>query len=423
MDAEALSEKLAKNILPVTYFVGILGIFGIAGNACVLYVYKYKYQTCNFRTFVICLATTDFVSCLFVFPCEIAGHRIWFSYPETAAWFCKLKSTIYPITVLTCSLTLLFISVDRFRKVCRPFRWQIKSNIALCLCFTAFGISLIMTIPSPILFGIQTQNITYAGNTIEISSCQKDNVYKNTVWMTVYIVSMYYTPIMVFMIATTILYGLILRRSFVKTSKYGSGMGKPPAIRNDTSSDLSSKLNTHAIAGSKDKTQLNNETSDKLTDSRFASVQIHGTGPQSADKIISATQADGIQDVVSINNITESGSSRVNSMCIADCETLSMNKRKTSLMMQTLSRKTVIMLIVTLIFNVTMLIYFCAFFLIILKLHIFEVATMNTTWLLFLSWRLYFINHVVNPIVYGFLDKRFRTGLRNTLITRYFKAK
>lgn len=78
-----------------------------------------------------------------------------------------------------------------------------------------------------------------------------------------------------------------------------------------------------------------------------------------------------------------------------------------------LRRKTLIMFILTAVFIITSVLYFCLIGLMsdaddfLLRLSHTEQAV----WLFFL--RLYFINSVINPILYGFLDPRFRKSLWN----------
>ena len=213
MDADVLSQEFADSVLPVTIIIGVLAVCGLLGNSSVIYVYKWKYTKCNFRTFVLFLAMVDFISCLFVFPTEMAGHRIWFSYPKSAAWFCKLKTSIYATAVFVSSYILLLISLDRFRKVCRPLGWQISQNVALRLCLFIFGL-MILIIPCPILFGVQTSNITYEGQHIVITSCGRDDDYKDSIWITIYVAIFYYVTVISFMVTTMVLYGMILRRLF-----------------------------------------------------------------------------------------------------------------------------------------------------------------------------------------------------------------
>ena len=89
-------------------------------------------------------------------------------------------------------------------------------------------------------------------------------------------------------------------------------------------------------------------------------------------------------------------------------------KQKHASAKQRIRNKSLIMFVVTLIFNITTLIYFCIFTVVIRREHIFEIVTPRSTGVFFFFWRVYFINHVINPVVYGSLDPRFRQVLKKS---------
>lgn len=502
MDATSLSEEFANSVLPVTIFFGILATFGFLGNIFVLYVYRYKYPPCNFRNFVCCLAITDFVSCLFVFPSEIVGHRMWFSYPRSAVWFCKLKTFIVGIAVMTTSLLLLLIAVDRFKKVCRPLGPQISHQIAFRLCVASLALAVFMTTPIPILFGIQHENITHGGENIEITSCEKDEAYKDTNWMAIYLIIMYYLPIVLFMATTTLLYCIILRKMFSrkflnypyrtlaqKKNSYSNeeAYSERRATVNSVIYDRRSTVNSvvcdlkrngdiKALDKNKPKTdesalEPNNDISDlahiensavhtrntesKQTDQRQA-ITNHATEKNLTinANIKQTDKTHSNQKLTVPETLINGGKGKLLATCISEDATKQKltdyvkvsepvktrnnhrhsgddnlihsergtgersdkfvpvtKKTKTTTCASAkprVMRKTTIMFVVTLIFNLTMLIYFCALFVIIRKKHIFEVVDTNSAAILFFCWRIYFINHVINPVVYGVLDYRFR---------------
>lgn len=637
MDATELSAEFANSVLPVTVIIGILAVFGIFGNACVIYVYKWKYSPCNFRTFVLCLALIDFTSCLFVFPTEMYGHRIWFSYPKSAAWFCKLKTSIYAVAVFTSSYVLLLISIDRFRKVCRPLGWQIKQKVARGLCLFIFGLSMILIIPCPILFGIQTSNITYSGHSILVSSCSRDDRYKDSIWITIYVGVVYYVCVITFMVTTMVLYGKILRTlfcgEFLKEIDYTEELKRKSRMMmkaeevsgdetsegfsifsSDTFQDASSTWNDHSditsepqltlmksddglqtfakenleteqskgfinkaiqedsqpeftatqvepVASKADteapvdmrsincslnnesKAQLqiknsdlpkNNETatgSDEETsqmttdtenksnqigtktelqiesdcaykdyirvETEFQSNQIRsdietntihtesiieveentpnfkndlkfqdsnvgkmtttqttelqGIDELHSDKVMPDTKqqilhiqiASGIDTEIELQISSESDTKDDENIADteprtpAELQTVhkqntvhfdikdertskvrstirkrSKKKHTRSSSKQRIKSKSLVMFVVTLIFNITTFIYFCIFTVVIRKAHIFEMVTTDTAGIVFFLWRLYFINHVINPVVYGFLDPKFKQVVR-----------
>ena len=649
MDADTLSEEFANSVLPVTILIGILAVFGLVGNSSVIYVYKWKYSKCNFRTFVLCLAMVDFISCLFVFPTEMVGHRIWFSYPKSAAWFCKLKTSIYAIAVFVSSYILLLISIDRFRKVCRPLGWQISQKVALRLCLFIFGLCLILIIPCPILFGIQTSNITYEGENIVITSCGRDDEYKHSVWITIYVAILYYATVITFMVTTMVLYGMILRKLFcgnflkeidhteelkrrskLKMAELSDDETRDGVFSSDTFLDHSSTFaDEHNLKDEPKLIKIESgerlciEYTDKDGNVRTETIQYTNNSHEDVDenpRPISSTRESAVSDITTLTIGQGSDATRPHcnnsSVCLSECDDLNpgldkgiidsmemlnesnsivtgriiamdtlkgvINKayipdlekgsnsskskvskmqstdmttnvceeydtdhgktklpqsessdketatckgleneaknqdapdtaiidsvNKTSKDLQTtklcdstedvseerndnktdehpdefnlnvqnlaqvlqgesagkylkgtvhfdkpiieqvngasidttmdntlkknkvrekhelkhknakqrIRNKSVIMFVVTLIFNITTLIYFCIFTVVIRKEHIFEIVTPKSTGVLFFFWRVYFLNHVINPVVYGSLDPRFRKVLKKS---------
>lgn len=430
MDARELSKVFAESVFPVTIFYGALAFLGILGNVSVLYVYKRKYSYGNFKILVMCLAVTDVVSCLFVFPCEIVGHRVWFSYPKSAAWFCKMKTAIGGISVLTSSSVLLLISVDRFRKVCRPFGWQIKPRYTVYLCFLSLVISVVLTLPVPILFGIQTQNITYAGQVLKIFSCQNDDLYKNTDWMTIYLATMYYMPIVAFMFTTSVLYGLILRRIFsgklLLDAAQFKHISKPKEnVCDDLKQSVLSSNVTPDCTNTLEMDESDEESLKTKKDGKSKlTVQVIQPGSTSlaeAECPIQGAQNTGSlsQDGTHYHTIITKQAKTLPSV-VADTDNGTWNNRKAAKTKprskgsrRRVTRKTAIMLTVTLIFYATIIVYIGVFLLVLRKRHIYELASTKTVVILVLCWRIYFINHVINPLVYGLLDKRFRQAVSN----------
>ena len=75
------------------------------------------------------------------------------------------------------------------------------------------------------------------------------------------------------------------------------------------------------------------------------------------------------------------------------------------------SRKLVIMFVLTMVFVVTMTMYVSITQVITPKLVDNSLSKTEMV-LYFIGWRLYFMNYMVNPFLYGVMDQRFRTGLK-----------
>ena len=75
-------------------------------------------------------------------------------------------------------------------------------------------------------------------------------------------------------------------------------------------------------------------------------------------------------------------------------------------------RKTLIMLILTTVFIVTMTLYIALLSLVAETDNILRKISNTEKVLFFFFWRFYFINCVINPLLYGQMDPRFRKGLK-----------
>ena len=523
MDAEHLSQKFADSLLPTTVFFGIIGGFGIIANAYVFYVYKNNYSRCNFRTFVLCLALVDFFSCLFVFPSEMYGHRILFSYPPSAAWFCKAKTVLSGADVFMSSFVLLLIAIDRFKKVCRPLGKQMKTKTALRLCLLIFGIGSVFVIPCPILFGIQTSNITYEEENFEITSCMKDDEYKDSMGLTIYVAIAYYSPVVAFMVITMVLYAMLIRKIFfgsflkfekkIPCTKYGAPAdneqstsepdviaGSETEMNRDVDEDnadneitdienielqVIDNQETIKESGTNDEREIQDTSDSKKVDinmtvesdrpiegKRISGKKLIRNDPRKNEEM-DMENSEGSQkknpklnpnkvkrfderdiplpkvqdkgqanenrmkneDIQDGSNKETINSNKVHKLVLNELKTIHKQKinslpnaftRKTAVGKETFKRlknqrvcrkrniktRSLIMFVVTLIFIITTSIYFSIFTLVYRKENILDLVSPDFAALFFLCWRIYFINHIINPFVYGFLDPRFRKAIK-----------
>ena len=72
------------------------------------------------------------------------------------------------------------------------------------------------------------------------------------------------------------------------------------------------------------------------------------------------------------------------------------------------------MFVITLIFSITILIYFCTFAVVYRTGHLLEIVSVRHVCVFVLFLRIYLFNYVINSIVFGFLDPRFRLGIKQS---------
>ncbi|XP_053406564.1 neuromedin-K receptor-like [Mercenaria mercenaria] len=176
--AEQMNDEFRKAVLPVTVFVGVEAVVGFFGNLLVIYVFLFHYHVCNFRYFVLCMAFIDFTSTLTTMPGEIVTQLYWYIYPYRIV--CKIKSFFNIFTVTAEALCLLTIALDRYRKVCAPFGWQIRPNIAVILCGVIYVLAFILALPVAIFWGIHHSEYQYKNYTVTTTICEKDEQFNGT---------------------------------------------------------------------------------------------------------------------------------------------------------------------------------------------------------------------------------------------------
>lgn len=178
---EQLNSEEVERLIPLLLYLGIIACTGIPGNTVVFLVYRNSWRRCISRFFIWWLAVIDITSC-FVLFLEIVNVVNQFTY--TNAWLCKLTIffTIWP--VITSGLGLGLISIDRYRRVCRPLQKQITHKMARLMCFVTVIIALLFSWPSLILFGIYETNIEMYNVTSK--GCSIQNKYQGTSYMLIY---------------------------------------------------------------------------------------------------------------------------------------------------------------------------------------------------------------------------------------------
>lgn len=179
---EELNEKLFVLHIPALVFVAIAMVVGIVGNLLVVIIYKRNYRRTNHRYFILFLAIIDLLACSTGLPFLIASLRL--PYLMTSAIACKVLRYFHYMTNNSSGLLLVVISVERYRKICRPFKIQWSPKQILYLCIVTVFISAIIAIPAPIFFGKSIID-TGIGN-ITGYQCYIDEKYKGTHMMEVY---------------------------------------------------------------------------------------------------------------------------------------------------------------------------------------------------------------------------------------------
>lgn len=184
---EILEEKNRESadlFLPAIVYTSVLMTLGTIGNSLTLIVYmKHLVKPSTKRLFILVLASCDFISCTILLPALIAEN--YFSYTFTAYRVCKGIRYLLYFAPYSSIFTLLLISLERYRKICHPFNWQITLSLAKkLLCVLTVILPAIFATPAAIFSGFSTIN-TGVGN-ITGADCHNADEFKHTPFPLIY---------------------------------------------------------------------------------------------------------------------------------------------------------------------------------------------------------------------------------------------
>lgn len=156
------NEALTK--IPTFLCLALLTPFGIVGNAGVIYVYGFRLKKTNLQHFITLLAVFDIVCCLVAFPLKMV--ELWLPVMYPSGLLCKVQNSIICFTCVASALTLLIISVDRYKKVCRPTQSQMTLMHAKILFLVITIVSLAFAVTAALVYDRRNLSLTDGGDLV-----------------------------------------------------------------------------------------------------------------------------------------------------------------------------------------------------------------------------------------------------------------
>ena len=427
--AEDLSREMTKTVLPVTLIIAVEALFGLIGNIFILIVYYKWYKICSFRYFVLYMAFIDLTSSLTTLPGEIVSQTNWYSYPSDT--LCKAKSFFNVFTVWSTGLILFLLAHDRYRKICHPLSWQIPVRTSARLCFACIMFSLIIASPTAVFWGTQNYEYNHGNYSTRVCICEKADSYANDLVPFFYVLCALVTPMFLIMLTTSLLNICTGRKLLIglkqsdKCSQNGA-CGMPAVGLDDSSIQYSSiDLETddsyqRAISKRRSSFPAGKSTLRRKLLSDTASRFQHSERkldviPENNNGLVYLKKHTHIE-LFPIRRLRFSREKFFSdSHAFAPHMSLRrLNMWQNSYLKHRLSsrrRKTLIMLILSGVFIVTMSLYLGLVCKVANTEGVLKTLTNVQKVQFFFFWRLYFINSVINPLLYGFMDQRFRKGL------------
>ncbi|KAL4231560.1 hypothetical protein ACF0H5_009141 [Mactra antiquata] len=402
-----LNARYARSLLPVTITFGVFTVVGVVGNIIVLLVFALgrAYRNNNFRVFVISLAIIDLLTSAFLIPAEIIKHRNFFSFGNIA--MCKIKCLFNVWAACAAALSLLIISIDRYRKVCQPLRKQIGPQLAMRLCvFLSFFVSIILSVPGAVMCGIKRANMTdmYVNQTTTVFVCETEDRFKDHILRTLYKYNfiLLLVGVSIACIVMYILIGLQIARH------WGS---VPTNFRKDSGKDQNSDFTSETFGKMKSGSDNREKSDSKVSIStNITDSPTNSPSPSKPKRPPLVRQGTSVDDEKAAKKrlVKQLSAASAGSRDDGTARRRNMSRSASGFGLRKFPYKTLIWFILTLVFIITYILYLG------LSTKTSQLTKMDVPqFTLFQSfYRLYFINNIINPIVYALLDKNFRKATR-----------
>ncbi|KAL3887148.1 hypothetical protein ACJMK2_027101 [Sinanodonta woodiana] len=452
---EHLNEELWALNIPAVVFVLFCMILGLFGNIIVVYIYWRTFHRSNHRYFILCLAFLDLIGCL------IGGSYMTYSlrlpYLMTSSTICKISRYFHYLVNQGSALLLLVIAVERFRKICRPFKKQISHRQTFLLCVITVGFSAVVSIPAAVLYGDST--IITGVNNISGITCFITDEYHNSIFSKSYMIFLLVETVVI-TVVMGVLYTFIIRTLWSQKNLVHSDAMLSVRVRNNT--DVAS-TNSYSLEylDESDKTvncknridKDDNQTHIKNTDNNLyqknAAVISHSIETLSSQRSKIKPHATNVTKITSFGLDSQSNKNFVgkvpdleigkdrqkidlSSKATKHGKTCNNNSTKSDapnkVTKEKQRKRSVEVIRVTFMLFLITLVFCLSFYphLVLIQLAtshdaFVENLTAPEVSVFQLFLRIFIINNSANPIIYGLCDSKFRTECRN-LFRRTFRC-
>ena len=360
-----LNDRKVHEYIPVLIYISVGMVIGTVGNAAVCYVYSRKMERTGTNQFVVMLGACDFLSCVFSMPMEL--FRVSTPHIFQSHEACKLSLLIATAIAVDSGFIIFAISIDRYRRMCRPFDTQLTPKMAKRVSAAIIVTSLVFVWPSWIIYGMR-RTPTHSNETTGGCECGIDQVMFDTIYPRLF----YY----ILLTLSVLLFSIIFLLYFL----------------------IAIKVWRH-----KNKRRPNSAT--------LPSVGLAKDGKGTGNSILKIPYPPTLESEVSIDSSRTRLKLDRSKRTRKQKQQLQQPEKSSKGSLLRVSRTSSIMALIAVTWVLS---YMPHVILVMLEIHIkeFRQELSSTGDVLFqLAVRSYLLNNAVNPIIYGVFNMRFRREL------------
>ena len=417
---EELNDALVELHIPVIVFIMILMVIGVFGNLLVLWIYTKKYHPSTHRCFILCLAWIDMVACAIGMPLLIVSMFYPYMFPSEEA--CKILRCLHVFLVVASAFVVLAIAIERHRRICFPFSGEMSLRKIKIMCGVASFLGFLVAIPAILVYGhspVETGVNNITGHECFINPKYADTWFPRGYYvfqLLITLICILILGIFYFRIGRQILWHQKFvrentysqRTRTVRTLKDSSSGEKSPTgsqsfvFKNPVEVNDNESINEGKIG---DKEKLKNSSrastpSRKSFDEAKPKTDPYGNLLKKAVKITLMRSRSATPDPTIKNSPPkiETQRSRLDSSKSDQSTGPSVRTRKVTMMLFIIT----IVFVLSFIPHLSIIIWLAVRPSVIDDLSSPSIITYN------IFFRSFVINNMANPIIYGFVDKKFR---------------
>ncbi|KAL4234733.1 hypothetical protein ACF0H5_006375 [Mactra antiquata] len=147
--------QIAKSI-PVLCFISLIMIVGTIGNVLVIFTYIKRVEKSTTNLFIFSLAIFDVINCCLGLPVEM--HDILNPYTNDKPYLCSIHVFISYSADISSGLIIVFISFDRYFRIATPHQGLSVKNSKLAIAMICIASCIIASLT---LYVYGTEHVTF----------------------------------------------------------------------------------------------------------------------------------------------------------------------------------------------------------------------------------------------------------------------
>ncbi|XP_078341604.1 uncharacterized protein LOC111110281 [Crassostrea virginica] len=398
-----LLSRYSDIALGSTILIIIGGVIGVIGNITIIFLYFFRIKEKGERHFIPLLAIVDLLGCLASPPYYILDNEYLYNYPSFIG--CRILTFLQICIPGMSGHTLLLISIQRYMLVCKPFGpkmtlfWKRVSFGIVCL------VSLVYSFPLLATAGVYEEVIPFMNQTVTTEVCKFFSGISMP--MTAYVILLF-----VFMVVNIVLtvgfYIPVLMRIAVSlrfsSNKYEVNRDSNAYSHGESSqATRTSEIDIGSTGPEKIRSSIKMKDLETNKNATTSTKRVHfESSDQPSEQPITTVTSNNFKTISPKPPFDHTVSSPKSQGDMKGKSKTNQTQRRISIMF--------FLLIVTYVLSYTPALVFEILF---HMLDDFKFVTMTRveTGLWFYMTRLVFLNHIVNPLVYGCFDNKFRQQL------------